>query len=81
MFGTFYMPANELPDDYGIGEPDFPKSFGGQLLYPLKDKADGAAAEPAAGMPGARFRRILTIRTVLLTGPSRFFARQVAGWR
>lgn len=38
MFGTFYMPANELPSDYGIGEPDFPQSFGGQLLYPLKDK-------------------------------------------
>ena len=38
MFGTFYMPANELPSDYGIGEADFPQTFGGQLLYPLKDK-------------------------------------------
>ena len=36
LFGTFYMPEGELPDDYGIGEPDFPESFGGQLLYPLR---------------------------------------------
>ena len=51
MFGTFYMPANELPDGYGIGEPDFPKTFGGQLLYPLKDK--GAAVASALAAPGA----------------------------
>jgi sterol desaturase/sphingolipid hydroxylase (fatty acid hydroxylase superfamily) len=38
MFGTFYMPAHELPSDYGIGEADFPQTFGGQLLYPLKDR-------------------------------------------
>jgi sterol desaturase/sphingolipid hydroxylase (fatty acid hydroxylase superfamily) len=36
LFGTFYMPEHELPSDYGIGQPDFPKSFGGQLLYPFK---------------------------------------------
>lgn len=39
LFGTFYMPKNELPDAYGIGEPDFPQTFGGQLLYPFRDKA------------------------------------------
>jgi|SRR6202521_974169 len=36
MFGTFYMPQYELPSDYGIGDPSFPRSFGGQLLYPFK---------------------------------------------
>jgi|SRR2546423_1823151 sterol desaturase/sphingolipid hydroxylase (fatty acid hydroxylase superfamily) len=36
LFGTFYMPEHELPSDYGIGDPDFPKSFAGQLLYPFK---------------------------------------------
>jgi sterol desaturase/sphingolipid hydroxylase (fatty acid hydroxylase superfamily) len=36
VFGTFYMPEHELPSDYGIGDPDFPRSFGGQLLYPFK---------------------------------------------
>ena len=43
MFGTFHMPATEMPNAYGIGEPDFPTSFGGQLLYPFKDKAAPAA--------------------------------------
>jgi sterol desaturase/sphingolipid hydroxylase (fatty acid hydroxylase superfamily) len=36
MFGTFYMPEHELPGEYGIGDPSFPRSFGGQLLYPFK---------------------------------------------
>jgi sterol desaturase/sphingolipid hydroxylase (fatty acid hydroxylase superfamily) len=36
MFGTFYMPERELPDAYGIGDPQFPRSFGGQLLYPFR---------------------------------------------
>jgi sterol desaturase/sphingolipid hydroxylase (fatty acid hydroxylase superfamily) len=54
MFGTFYMPAHELPSEYGIGEPDFPESFGGQLLYPLKDQADVRLA--AAMGAGAQAR-------------------------
>jgi len=36
LFGTFYMPEHELPDQYGVGDPDFPRSFGGQLLHPFK---------------------------------------------
>ena len=36
LFGTFYMPEGELPDNYGIDEPDFPAGFGGQMLYPLR---------------------------------------------
>src|SRR5712691_6363185 len=36
MFGTFYMPANELPDHYGIDDPAFPQGFGAQLIYPFK---------------------------------------------
>jgi sterol desaturase/sphingolipid hydroxylase (fatty acid hydroxylase superfamily) len=36
MFGTFYMPAKELPDRYGIADRDFPAGFGKQLLYPFK---------------------------------------------
>ena len=35
MFGTFYMPANERPDRYGVADP-IPASFGAQLLYPFK---------------------------------------------
>jgi hypothetical protein len=40
MFGTFYMPKNEMPDHYGIAETDFPTSFGGQLLYPFRRKRE-----------------------------------------
>jgi len=36
MFGTFYMPENKLPSAYGIDDPKFPESFGGQLIYPIK---------------------------------------------
>jgi sterol desaturase/sphingolipid hydroxylase (fatty acid hydroxylase superfamily) len=35
MFGTFYMPAGELPDNYGISDREFPSTFAGQLLRPF----------------------------------------------
>jgi hypothetical protein len=38
MFGTFYMPAGELPDRYGIDDREFPTTFGAQLMHPFKAK-------------------------------------------
>jgi sterol desaturase/sphingolipid hydroxylase (fatty acid hydroxylase superfamily) len=35
IFGTFHMPAGELPDSYGIADRDFPTSFGAQLARPF----------------------------------------------
>ena len=35
LFGTFYMPENELPDTYGIDDEHFPQGFGRQLIYPF----------------------------------------------
>ena len=35
IFGTFYMPEGELPDNYGIGDRTFPTSFTGQLAHPF----------------------------------------------
>jgi sterol desaturase/sphingolipid hydroxylase (fatty acid hydroxylase superfamily) len=35
IFGTFYMPAGELPDHYGIVDRGFPPSFGAQLVHPF----------------------------------------------
>jgi sterol desaturase/sphingolipid hydroxylase (fatty acid hydroxylase superfamily) len=35
IFGTFYMPAGERPDDYGIGEREYPTSFPAQLARPF----------------------------------------------
>jgi len=36
LFGTFYMPEHELPDEYGVGDPAFPQSFTGQLIHPFR---------------------------------------------
>lgn len=38
MFGTFYMPTNRLPADYGADDPTMPSSFIGQLVHPLRHK-------------------------------------------
>lgn len=35
IFGTFYMPKGELPDNYGIAEREFPASFPAQLVHPF----------------------------------------------
>jgi sterol desaturase/sphingolipid hydroxylase (fatty acid hydroxylase superfamily) len=34
LFGTYYMPKDELPERYGISEP-FPPTFREQMLYPF----------------------------------------------
>ncbi len=36
LFGTFYMPENELPDAYGIDDANFPHTFGAQMVYPFR---------------------------------------------
>ncbi len=52
MFGTFYMPEGQVPSDYGIGEKDFPQTFGGQLLYPLRSSPQTSIVPPMdADMP------------------------------
>ena len=35
IFGTYYMPAGELPADYGVADREFPASFGRQLVHPF----------------------------------------------
>jgi sterol desaturase/sphingolipid hydroxylase (fatty acid hydroxylase superfamily) len=40
MFGTFYMPENEMPDAYGVADQHFPVGFGGQMLYPFRHLLD-----------------------------------------
>jgi sterol desaturase/sphingolipid hydroxylase (fatty acid hydroxylase superfamily) len=39
LFGTFYMPAGELPEHFGNGDRDFPEDFWGQLVYPFLKKS------------------------------------------
>ena len=36
LFGTFRMPQNRLPDDYGKDEPAIPSEIAGQLAYPFR---------------------------------------------
>ena len=43
MFGTFYMPKNELPDAYGIADPSFPPTFGATDALSIQ-AVDGRAA-------------------------------------
>jgi sterol desaturase/sphingolipid hydroxylase (fatty acid hydroxylase superfamily) len=35
IFGTYYMPENERPSDYGLDQPDYPQGFLAQLLRPF----------------------------------------------
>lgn len=35
MFGTFRMPAGELPQAYGVDDDPVPADFGGQLVHPF----------------------------------------------
>jgi sterol desaturase/sphingolipid hydroxylase (fatty acid hydroxylase superfamily) len=36
IFGTFYMPDGVKPDNFGVDDPDFPKSIEGQMVYPFQ---------------------------------------------
>jgi hypothetical protein len=36
LFGTFRMPANELPGNYGKDEAAMPSEIVGQLAYPFR---------------------------------------------
>ena len=36
LFGTWYMPKNELPQAYGIDDRNFPEGFAAQMVYPFK---------------------------------------------
>ncbi len=35
LCGTFYMPKDRLPSDYGVEDPAFPEGFLAQMLYPF----------------------------------------------
>jgi sterol desaturase/sphingolipid hydroxylase (fatty acid hydroxylase superfamily) len=50
IFGTYYLPKGALPDAYGTGEPEFPRSFGAQLLYPFVAGKAGAGENDGSGV-------------------------------
>jgi sterol desaturase/sphingolipid hydroxylase (fatty acid hydroxylase superfamily) len=55
LFGTFYMPSGQLPASYGIGDPEFPPNFVGQLVHPFRQLIDearrGSEATSSRPMP------------------------------
>jgi sterol desaturase/sphingolipid hydroxylase (fatty acid hydroxylase superfamily) len=63
LFGTFYMPADRLPEKFGNGEANYPEGFVGQFLHPFR----GASPGPARGWVGARpvFRGALKVAALL----------------
>jgi len=38
MFGTFYLPGDEFPKEYGVNMPNYPKGFVAQFGYPFRGK-------------------------------------------
>jgi sterol desaturase/sphingolipid hydroxylase (fatty acid hydroxylase superfamily) len=49
IFGTFYLPAGRLPQDFGNGEPDYPTGFLGQFFHPFRATSPLAAVAGAVG--------------------------------
>jgi sterol desaturase/sphingolipid hydroxylase (fatty acid hydroxylase superfamily) len=48
MFGTYHMPAGELPEGYGIADKEMPEGLVPQLLYPILQRDTAAVAVEAA---------------------------------
>lgn len=42
IFGTYYMPKDKLPENYGVDDPHFPEDFIGQFYYPFRKRKNGA---------------------------------------
>jgi sterol desaturase/sphingolipid hydroxylase (fatty acid hydroxylase superfamily) len=49
IFGTFYMPAGKVPEQFGNGEPDYPEGFWGQLVHPFRKQPTPPAPPPPTG--------------------------------
>lgn len=45
IFGTFYMPEGKYPSNFGVDDPEFPKGFEQQMLYPFKEPKAPQPAE------------------------------------
>jgi sterol desaturase/sphingolipid hydroxylase (fatty acid hydroxylase superfamily) len=57
IFGTFYMPAGRLPEEFGNGEADYPQGFWGQFLHPFRNKKAPPPQVARAPAPRRRKRR------------------------
>lgn len=44
IFGTYYMPKDELPEKFGLHNEKIPENFWGQMMYPFRKKKKKPAA-------------------------------------
>lgn len=51
LFGTFYMPEGQLPQRYGVDDPQFPQGFLRQLIYPFVSPEKAQRAEAPISVP------------------------------
>ena len=72
LFGTFYMPAGELPDNYGIDEREFPTSVSGPARASVHAVSGTSLicgfrgnVKRASRVMAVRARRICTSFTIL----------------
>lgn len=56
LFGTYYMPHGKLPDEFGVGESDFPEDFLDQLFHPFR-KQGKKSSRTSNGIRLATLRR------------------------
>jgi lathosterol oxidase len=47
IFGTYHLPQDEWPEEYGLKGNPVPEGYLSQLVYPLKPKARSGDASPA----------------------------------
>ncbi len=63
LFGSFYMPPGRLPEQFGVGESDFPEDFLGQFFHPFRKQNK----QPS---PGASSNRLGMFRKSVAEGAS-----------
>jgi WD40 repeat protein len=77
VFGTFYMPAGVLPEEFGNGDPDFPEGFLLQLFYPFAGK-EALRPDPKPRWARGRLFAVLAVVSFLagvgLLAGRRYFA-------
>jgi sterol desaturase/sphingolipid hydroxylase (fatty acid hydroxylase superfamily) len=82
LFGTFYMPAHNLPARYGLDEPDYPHGFLAQWLRPFRDWVAPAPDARASAGPqslGSNFTPAIRKDPGLATRPWRTAPSPPAG--
>jgi WD40 repeat protein/sterol desaturase/sphingolipid hydroxylase (fatty acid hydroxylase superfamily) len=81
LFGTFYMPAGQLPEKFGNDEEGFPEDFWGQFIHPFRIGRGGveSVGEKTPRRPAvAAFTAVSILVVVSLLGARLYLAAQRA---